>query len=147
MAFSFQDIIAQQVGNIAGGITLPSEQKNDILSGLSGSILGGFTQTAAKVLTGGANVAESPVTALAGSLFKNNVINKLGLNANLGSTLTALIPTIITKIRGLVKDQDGDGDIDLNDILITLKGGGNKAATANALGAAATILGGLLKKK
>lgn len=152
MALSLQDLIAQQVGNLAGSVALPSNQKNDILNGLSNSILGSLTQTATKaggldmikkLLTGQTNAAQSPITALAGSLFKNNVIQKLGLNANLGSTLTALIPTVFTRLSGLIKDQDGDGDVDLNDILIALKGGNKKPAGGGVLG---SILGGILKK-
>lgn len=151
MALNLSDLIAQQVGNIAGNVALPASQKNDILNGLSNSILGSLTQTATKaggldmikqLLTGKTAAAQSPITALAGSLFKNNVIQKLGLNSNLGGTLTALIPTVFTKLSGLVKDQDGDGDVDINDILITLKGG-NKPAGGGILG---SILGGILKK-
>ena len=155
MALSLGDLIAQQVGNIAGNIALPANQKNDILGGLSDSILGSLTQTAVKaggleqvkqLLTGKANAATSPITALAGSLFTNNVIKKLGLGSSLGSTLTGLIPTIFTKLGGLIKDQDGDGDVDLNDILITLKGGNKQNAGGGLLGAATSILGGLFKK-
>jgi len=151
MALSLSDLIAQQVGNIAGNVALPANQKNDILNGLSNSILGSLTQTATKaggldlvkkLLTGQTKAETSPITALAGTLFKNNVIQKLGLNANTGKTLIGLIPAIFTKLSGLIKDQDGDGDVDLNDILITLKGG-NKSAGGGILGG---ILGGIFKK-
>ena len=151
MALSLSDLIAQQVGNIAGNVALPANQKNDILNGLSNSILGSLTQTATKaggldlvkkLLTGQTKAETSPITALAGTLFKNNVIQKLGLNANTGKTLIGLIPAIFTKLGGLIKDQDGDGDVDLNDILITLKGG-NKSAGGGILGG---ILGGIFKK-
>lgn len=151
MAFSLSDLIAQQVGNIAGNVALPANQKNDILNGLSNSILGSLTQTATKaggidlvkkLLTGQTNAENSPITELAGTLFKNNVIQKLNLNANTGKTLIGLIPAIFTKLGGLIKDQDGDGDVDLNDILITLKGG-NKSAGGGILGG---ILGGIFKK-
>lgn len=47
------------------------------------------------------------------------------------------------KLSSVIKDQDGDGDVDLNDILISLKGG----AGASLLGAATSLLGGLLGKK
>ena len=53
----------------------------------------------------------------------------------------------------MFKDQDGDGDVDLNDILIALSGKKAQtqpaAATAGGglLGAATSILGGLFKKK
>ena len=49
------------------------------------------------------------------------------------------------KLGGVLKDQDGDGDVDLQDILITLKGG-NGQKGAGILGAAISILGGFLKK-
>lgn len=151
MALSLSDLIAQQVGNIAGNVALPANQKNDILNGLSNSILGSLTQTATKaggidlvkkLLTGQTKAENSPITELAGTLFKNNVIQKLNLNANTGKTLIGLIPAIFTKLGGLIKDQDGDGDVDLNDILITLKGG-NKSAGGGILGG---ILGGIFKK-
>jgi len=153
MALSISDLIAQQVNNIAGSVELPSNQKNDILNGLSNSILGSLTQTATKaggldmikqLLTGQTNAASSPITALAGNLFNNNVIKKLGLGTAIGSSLTKLIPTIFSKLSGIIKDQDGDGDVDLNDILISLKGG--KAGGSGILGAATSILGGLFKK-
>ena len=47
------------------------------------------------------------------------------------------------KLSGFLKDQDGDGDVDLNDIIISLKGG----AGAGLLGAATSLLGGLFGKK
>lgn len=153
MALSLQDLIAQQVGNLAGSVAVPAEQKNDILNGLSNSILGSLTQTATKaggldmikkLLTGQADAAQSPITALAGKLFTNNVIQKLSLNANTGKSLLAIIPLVFTKLGGLIKDQDGDGDVDLNDILITLKGGNKKQSTGGGL--LGGILGGILKK-
>ncbi len=151
---SISDLIMQQVKSAAGGVSIPSNIKDQVLGGLSDSILGSLTQTATKaggvdviknLLTGKANVASSPVTALAGNLFKKNVVSKLGLGSSLGSTLTALIPGIFGKLSGIVKDQDDDGDVDINDIIIALTG--KKSAGSSLLGAATGILGGLLKKK
>ena len=151
---SISDLIMQQVKSAAGGVSIPSNIKDQVLGGLSDSILGSLTQTATKaggvdviknLLTGKANAASSPVTALAGNLFKKNVVSKLGLGSSLGSTLTALIPGIFGKLSGIVKDQDGDGDVDINDIIIALTG--KKSAGSSRLGAATGILGGLLKKK
>ncbi len=151
---SISDLIMQQVKSAAGGVSIPSNIKDQVLGGLSDSILGSLTQTATKaggvdtiknLLTGKANAASSPVTALAGNLFKKNVVSKLGLGSSLGSSLTALIPGIFSKLSGIVKDQDGDGDVDINDIIIALTG--KKSAGSSLLGAATGLLGGLLKKK
>lgn len=151
---SISDLIMQQVKSAAGGVSIPSNIKDQVLGGLSDSILGSLTQTATKaggvdtiknLLTGKANAASSPVTALAGNLFKKNVVSKLGLGSTLGTSLTALIPGIFSKLSGIVKDQDGDGDVDINDIIIALTG--KKSAGSSLLGAATGILGGLLKKK
>ena len=46
----------------------------------------------------------------------------------------------MSKLSGIIKDQDGDGDVDINDILLTLKGGNG----AGILGAATSILGSIL---
>ena len=151
---SISDLIMQQVKSAAGGVSIPSNIKDQVLGGLSDSILGSLTQTATKaggvdtiknLLTGKANAASSPVTALAGKLFNKNVVSKLGLGSSLGTTLTALIPGIFGKLSGIVKDQDGDGDVDINDIIIALTG--KKSTGSSLLGAATGILGGLLKKK
>ena len=149
---ALSDIILQQVKNNTGGVSIPSNLKNQVLGGLSESILGGLTQTAAKpggidlvknLLTGKSSAADSPVTALAGKLFTGNIASKLGLGSDLTNSLTAAIPAVLSKLSGLIKDQDGDGDVDLNDILITLKGGNTGSGL---LGAATSILGGILKR-
>lgn len=151
---SLSDMIMQQVKSAAGGIEIPSNVKDQVLGGLSDSILGSLTQTAAKaggidtiksLLTGKSDVASSPVTALAGNLFNNNVLSKLSLGSALGSSLTGLIPTVVGKLSNFIKDQDGDGDVDFNDIIISLTG--KKSGGSSLLGAATGLLGGLLKKK
>ena len=150
------DLISKQVLANAGNIEVPSNLKNQVLGGLSDSILGSLTQTAVKpggvdlvknLLTGKANAASSPVTALAGKLFTNNVASKLGLANNTSSALTGLIPVVLSKVSGFVKDQDGDGDVDINDIIIALTGKGGAKQGGGLLGAATGILGGLLKKR
>ena len=148
---NIQDLIQQIVGASAAKVNIPADIKDQVLGGLSNSILGSFTQTATQaggldmiknLLTGKADAASSPITALAGNLFSDNVIKKLNLGS-LAPALTALIPGIMGKLSSVIKDQDGDGDVDLNDILLSLKGG----AGSGLLGAATSILGGLLGKK
>lgn len=84
---SLSDIILQQVKGAAGNVEIPANLKDKVFSGISESIMGSLTQTATKaggieqitqLLTGKANAATSPVTALAGNLFKNNVAGILG---------------------------------------------------------------------
>jgi hypothetical protein len=148
---NINDIIGQLVNSAAGKLEIPANVKDQVLSGLSGSILGSLTQTAAKaggldeiksIFTGKADAATSDITALAGNLFNKNVLSKLNLGS-LAPALAGLIPGIMTKLSGFIKDQDGDGDVDLNDILLSLKGG----AGSGLLGAATSILGSLFGKK
>ncbi len=148
---NINDIIGQLVNSAAGKLEIPANVKDQVLSGLSGSILGSLTQTAAKaggldeiksIFTGKADAATSDITALAGNLFNKNVLSKLNLGS-LAPVLAGLIPGIMTKLSGFIKDQDGDGDVDLNDILLSLKGG----AGSGLLGAATSILGSLFGKK
>ena len=143
----------QQVQSAAGSVNIPSNIKNQVLGGLSESVLGSLTKTAAKsggvdqikeLLTGKVSAAQSPITALAGQLFSSNVANALNLNSATTSSLTALLPNVIGKVSSFIQDRDGDGDVDLNDIIISLKGG--SSSSNSLLGMASSLLGGILKK-
>lgn len=151
---SITDFILKQTTSQASGINIPANLKNQVLSGLSNSIIGSITQTASQpsgfdqvkaLLTGKTSAAASPITGLATNLFTSNIVSKLGLDSKLGGALTALIPSIMSKLSGFIKDQDGDGDVDINDIILSLKGGNAKSGSG-LLGAATSILGGLFKK-
>ena len=151
------DFILKQVTSATGGVEIPNNVKEQVLGGLSSSIFGSLTQSMARpggmddvagLLTGKADAATSPVTALAGNLFTENILSKLNLG-KLGPVVAGLIPGIMGKLSGFLKDQDGDGDVDLKDILLSLKGGNQaqaqqpQANSGGILGAAASILGGL----
>ena len=149
MATSILDLIKQQVTAQAGNVQIPSEAKDTVLNGLADSIFGSLTQTVAKpggidqiknLLTGKAAAASSPITALAGNLFSNNILKNLNLGSTLNGALSGVIPAIMGKLSGILKDQDGDGDVDINDIIITLKGGSKATKTSGGL------LGGILGK-
>ena len=173
---SLNDFILQQVKNATSGVSIPQNLQQKVLGGLSDSILGSLAKTATApggldqikgLLTGQADAATSPVTALAGNIFNSNVLSKLKLGS-IGTALLAFIPKIMGGLKNIIKDQDGDGDVDLNDVLLTLKGGsgsilgsvlggvlgGNKPAAQPAstggsvLGSiAGSVLGGLFGKK
>lgn len=143
---NLSDILLQQVTKSVAGsnIQIPQNLQQQVLGGLSDSILGSLAKTATApggldqikgLLTGQTDAAKSPITALAGNIFNSNVLSKLKLGAA-GAALLAFIPKIMGGLKGIIKDQDGDGDVDLNDVLITLKGG-----SGNILG---SILGGAL---
>ena len=151
---NISDFILKQVTSAAGKVDIPSNLKDQVLGGLSDSIIGSLTQTATKaggieeiksLLTGKTAAASSSITALAGNLFNKNILGKLNLGS-LGTQLSGLIPGIMGTLSGFLKDQDGDGDVDINDILISLKGG-SKNSASGLLGAATGILGSLFGKK
>ena len=141
----------QQVKSAAGGVQIPSNVQSQVLNGLSSSVLGSLTLTAAKpggvdtitaLLRGQSNAATSPVTKLAGNLFKTNILKNLNLGTGTNSALMALIPTVMGKLSNVIRDRDGDGDVDLNDIILSLKST-NGASGGGVLGAATSILGGI----
>ena len=147
---SISDLILGQVKSAAGGVNIPGNLKDKVLGGLSDSVLGSLTQTVGKpggveqikdLVTGKVNPASSPVTDLAGRIFDGNVLSKLNLGTG-GAALKGLVPMVMGRLSNIIKDQDGDGDIDFNDLILTLKGGSG----GGILGAATSILGGLFKK-
>ena len=151
MAINLLDLISSTVPSKAKDRDIPAQSRNTVLNGLTDSIFGSLTQTVAKpggveaiksLLTGKTSAATSPITALAGNIFSNNILKKLNLGSLLNGKLTALIPAVMGNLSGILKDQDGDGDVDFQDILITLKGGNKKAASTSGGG----LLGGILGK-
>ena len=169
---NLSDIILNQVTKSVSGsnIQIPQNLQQQVLGGLSDSILGSLAKTATapggldqikELLTGKADAATSPVTNLAGNIFNSNVLSKLKLGTA-GAALLAFLPKIMGGLKGIIKDQDGDGDVDLNDILLTLKGssgsilgsvlggvlGGGAQKSSGGLGSiAGSILGGILGGK
>ena len=112
---NIQDLIQQIVGASAAKVNIPADIKDQVLGGLSNSILGSLTQTATQaggldmiknLLTGKADAASSPITALAGNLFSDNVIKKLNLGS-LAPALTALIPGIMGKLSSAGDEFSG----------------------------------------
>ncbi|MBR3484799.1 MAG: hypothetical protein IKH40_00540 [Bacteroidales bacterium] len=151
MAASILDLIKNQVAAQAGNVEIPAQAKNTVLNGLTDSIFGSLTQTVAKpggvdliknLLTGKTAAASSPITALAGNMFNANILKKLNLGSLLNGKLAALIPAVMGGLSGILKDQDGDGDVDFQDIILTLKGGNKTQAQKTGGG----LLGGLLGK-
>lgn len=148
---SILDLISGRVNSVAGNANIPSGIKDQVLGGLSQSVLGSLTQTAAlpggveqirELVTGKVKAADSPVTVLAGKIFDKDILSQFNLG-KAGEGLKGLVPKVMASLGGIIKDQDGDGDIDFNDLILLLKGGNSGGGLFEA---AKSILGGILGK-
>lgn len=143
------DFIKQQVAEVASGnLAIPENLKEKVMGGVSDSIFDSLKQTVTQeggisqitsLFTGDESASSSPVSALAGKLFTDNVASKLGLSSSLTATITKFIPVVIDALTK--KSASGNG-IDLSDILSSL-GGSSLGDTLK--GAAGSLLGGLFK--
>ena len=59
----------------------------------------------------------------------------------MNKSLTGLIPVVLGGVTKLFKDQNGDGKVDINDVIIAL---GGKIGGGGLFG---SILGGLFRRK
>ena len=148
---SIIDLISRQVSSVAGGAAIPTDLEDKVLGGLSQSVLGSLTQTVSteggvdrirELVTGKVSPDKSPVTDLAGKIFDKDILSKLNLGAA-GGSLKDLVPQVMGSLSGIIKDQDGDGDIDFNDLILSLKGGSGSGLFETAK----NILGGLFGGK
>lgn len=148
---SIIDLISRQVSSVAGGAAIPTDLKDKVLGGLSQSVLGSLTQTVSteggvdrirELVTGKVSPDKSPITDLAGKIFDKDILSKLNLGAA-GGSLKDLVPQVMGSLSGIIKDQDGDGDIDFNDLILSLKGGSGSGLFETAK----NILGGLFGGK
>jgi len=121
------DIILSQVKESAG-----SKLDSNVLGSLSDSIFGSVKQSTQSIagieqltelFTGKTDAADSPVTALAGKLFKADALKKLGLDEKTINVAVALLPTII---NALVSKKNG---LDIGSILGSLTGGSTTTTT------------------
>ena len=139
------DLIQEKAGEaLAGNVSIPEGLKDKVLGGLSDSIFDSFKQTAAKeggieqltaLFSGNQDAASSPITALAGKLFNNNVAGKLGLSPTLVNSIVPMIPKVINMI------SSGKG-FDVNEIMSEFT---KSAATDFLKDKAGDLLGGLFK--
>lgn len=139
------DLIKEKASEVLGAnISIPENLKEPILSGISDSIFGSIKETATKeggidqlieLFTGRQEVASSPVTNLASSLFGTEITSKLGLSPAIVKAVLPLIPKIIEQFTSSKK-------IDINDLIseVTSSGVADKLKDA-----ADSILGGFFK--
>ncbi len=143
------DLILKQVQAAASGSNL----ENNVLNGLSDSIVNSLKQTATKqggieqltaLFTGKTSAESSPITALASKIFTSQVAPKLGLSSSTSSTASSLLPTILSAIVSLVINKKASG-LDLSSILSALGAGNN--SSLGKLGSVVGVLGKLFAKK
>lgn len=139
------DLIKEKASEVLGGnISIPENLKEPILGGISDSIFGSIKETATKeggidqlieLFTGRQEVASSPVTNLASSLFGTEITSKLGLSPAIVKAVLPLIPKIIEQFTSSKK-------IDINDLISEV----TSSRMADKLkDAAGSILGGFFK--
>lgn len=139
------DLIKEKASEVLGGnISIPENLKEPILGGISDSIFGSIKETATKeggidqlieLFTGRQEVASSPVTNLASSLFGTEITSKLGLSPAIVKAVLPLIPKIIEQFTSSKK-------IDINDLISEVTSSGMADKLKDAAG---SILGGLFK--
>lgn len=145
------DFILKQAQAAASGSNLD----NNVLNGLSDSILNSLKQTALKqggieqltaLFTGKTSAENSPVTALASQIFTSQIASKLGLSSAASSSASNLLPTILGALVSAVVNKKASG-LDLTSILSSLGAASGNNSTLTNLGRLAGAFGKLFKKK
>lgn len=145
------DLILKQVQSAAS----QSGLENNVLDGLSESILNSLKQTATSpngieqltsLFTGNTSASSSPITNLASQIFSSQVAPKLGLSSSVTNSATSLLPVIINGLVALISKK-GSG-LDLSSILSSLGAAvSSNKTTAGRLISVLGKLGGLLGKR